>query len=106
MLEELKENIKRHYGNSDEDLKDLGEVMDALKDIETLDLLKSELETAKLDAEKALKDLDAEWRERYRARFFDGDAIAPELIDFEDKDEREPEEITIDEYIKEISKEN
>ena len=105
MLDELKENIKRHYGNSDEDLADLAAVMDALKDVDQIEAIKAELETAKLEAEKALKDLDAEWRERYRSRFFDGDVSTPDIIDLENTDEDTPEEITIEEYLEEITKE-
>lgn len=105
MLEELKENIKRHYGDTDEDLKDLAEVMDAIKDVENVAAIKAELETAKLEAEKALKDLDTEWRNRYRARFFAGDVETPDLVDLENTDAKEPEEITIEEYLEEITKE-
>jgi len=104
MLEELKENIKRHYGDSDEDLKDLGDVMDALKDVEQVEDLKAELETAKLEAEQALKKLDAEWRERYRSRFFDGDLATPDLIDEDGDGEDDPEDVTIEDYIEEFVK--
>lgn len=104
MLDELKENIKRHYGDTDEDLNDLAAVMDALKDVEQVEALKTELETAKLEAEQALKNLDAEWRERYRSRFFDGDLATPDLIDLEDTDKDDPEDITIEDYIEEIVK--
>lgn len=103
---EMKENIKRHYGDTDEDLKDLAEIMDALEDVEKVDELKTALETAKLEMDKALKDLDTEWRTRYRERFFDGDVGTP-LIDPEGEDDKpEPEEITIEDYIEEMKKEN
>lgn len=98
---EMKENIKRHYGETDEDLKDLAEIMDALEDVDKLEELKTALETAKLEMDKALKDLDAQWRTRYRERFFDGDVGTP-IIDPEIEDEKpEPEDITIEDYIKE-----
>ena len=73
--EEIKESIKKHYGDSDEDLAELGLIMDALADIDKVDEIKTALETAKLENEKALKDLDKSWRERYRERFFDGDVV-------------------------------
>lgn len=104
VTDELKENIKRHYGSSDEDLADLAVVMDALQDIDKIEDLKRDLETAKLEAEQALKNLDESWRDRYRARFFDGDVAVPDIIDIENTDEDTPEEITIEDYIDEIVK--
>lgn len=102
--EEMKENIKRHYGNSDEDLADLGAVMDALADLDKLEDIKRELETARLEADQKLKDLDNTWRNRYRERFFDGDVETPDLVDVETEEEL-PEDISIEEYLAEIEKE-
>lgn len=102
---ELRENIKRHYGDTDEDLKDLGDVMDALKDLDELDTIKVNLQTANLEHEKALKDLDESWRKRYRERFFDGDVSIPDLVDDEEKEDA-PEDISIEEYLSEFMKGN
>ena len=103
LCEELKENIKRHYGSTDEDLADLAQVMDAITDIDKLEAIKAELETAKLDAEQKLKALDTEWRNRYRERFFDGDVT----VDFGDDlapEEDHTEDISIEEYLDEMKK--
>ena len=104
VTEELKENIKKHYGSSDEDLRDLGEVMDALSGVDELENMKRELETAKIKADEALKKLDEEWRNRYRERFFDGDVTVPVVEDFDDV-ETEADDVTIEDYIEEIKKE-
>ena len=84
LSEEMKENIKRHYGNSDEDLKDLGDIMDALK------------------------DLDKSWRDRYRERFFDGDVSIDDVVRLEnDGDEApDPADISIEDYIADMMKED
>ena len=104
--EEIKESIKKHYGDSDEDLQELGLIMDALADIDKVDEIKIALETAKLENEKALKDLDKSWRERYRERFFDGDVVNPTLADDGiDEGEEDPEDITIEDYVEELKKE-
>lgn len=104
VTEELKENIKRHYGSTDEDLADLAQVMDAITDIDKLEAIKAELETAKLDAEQKLKALDTEWRNRYRERFFDGDVT----VDFGDdptpEEDHAEEDISIEEYLDEMKK--
>lgn len=102
--EELKENIKRHYGNTDEDLKDLAAVMDSLADLDKLEDIKARLETVTLESEKKLKDLDETWRNRYRERFFDGDVMTPELADVTETDEEQPEDISIEEYLETITK--
>lgn len=102
--EELKENIKRHYGSTDEDLKDLADVMDALTDLDRVEDIKSRLETVTLESEKKLKELDNTWRARYRERFFDGDVMTPELIDATETDEPEPEDISIEEYLETIKR--
>lgn len=106
VTDELKENIKRHYGDSDEDLSDLAAIMDALDDLDKLDDLKSEIETLKLEAEAKIKSLDNEWRTRYRERFFDGD-VQVDLKDELDEstDDENPEDISIDEYVESITKE-
>ena len=102
---EMKENIKRHYGDSDEDLKDLGEIMDALSDLENVENLKRNMETMRVENDKALKDLDDSWRKRYRERFFDGDVQLPDF-DFEEdeKEEDNPEDISIDDFLEEFTK--
>lgn len=102
--EELKENIKRHYGNTDEDLEDLAAVMDSLADLDKLEDIKARLETVTLESEKKLKDLDETWRNRYRERFFDGDVMTPELEDVTETDEEQPEDISIEEYLENITK--
>ena len=108
LSEEMKENIKRHYGNSDEDLKDLGDIMDALKDLDELESLKRDLETSKLEADQKLKDLDKSWRDRYRERFFDGDVSIDDVVRLEnDGDEApDPEDISIEDYLADMMKED
>lgn len=106
LSDEMKDNIRRHYGDSDSDLADLGAIMDALKDLDKLDELKRELEAARLENDKALKDLDANWRARYRERFFDGDTAIPELNPISEDETDEQEEITIDEYLDSIMKDS
>lgn len=104
LTSEMRDNIKRHYGDSDEDLKDLGEIMDALKDLEELDTYKRNLETSNIEHEKALKNLDESWRKRYRERFFDGEVSIPDFVDEEGQEDL-PEEITIEDYLKEFKNE-
>lgn len=108
LSEEMKENIKRHYGNSDEDLKDLGDIMDALKDLDELESLKRDLETSKLEADQKLKDLDKSWRDRYRERFFDGDVSIDDVVRLEnDGDEApDPADISIEDYLADMMKED
>lgn len=101
--DELKDNIRRHYGSTDEDLADLAAVMDALQDLDKVAALKTQLETATLESQRKLKELDESWRTRYRERFFDGDVAVPDVVDSESKED-EPEDITIEEYIESISK--
>lgn len=98
LTSEMRENIKRHYGDSDEDLKDLGEIMDALNGLDELETVKRNLETSNLEHDKALKNLDESWRKRYRERFFDGDVSIPDLVDDESEEESE-QDITIEDYI-------
>ena len=106
VTEELKENIKRHYGTSDEDLTDLAVVMDALDDLDKLEEIKSKLETVTLESEQKLKELDQRWRDRYRERFFDGDVDVNLDDDLDPEDEKNKiEDITIEDYVEEIRKE-
>lgn len=99
LSEEMKDNIRRHYGSTDEDLADLAAVMDALKDMDRVDELQRQLETSKLESDQALKQLDETWRNRYRERFFDGDVTTPDLIDPTVDDNPDPEDISIEEYL-------
>lgn len=96
--EELKENIKRHYGDSDEDLRDLGEIMDSLEDLDKLEQIKTQLQTITLESEKKLRELDENWRKRYRERFFDGDVVIPD-VEEEPSESEDAEDITIEEYL-------
>lgn len=100
--EELYDIIKKRFGTSDEDLSDLGVVMDALDTIEKAETLEVQMSNLKLENEKALKDLDSAWRERYRERFFTGDSDISDLIDrMEEKAEKEEAaaDISIEEYL-------
>lgn len=108
LSEEMKENIKRHYGNSDEDLKDLGDIMDALKDLDELESLKRDLETARLESDQKLKDLDKSWRDRYRERFFDGDVSIDEVVRMENEGDETPDpaDISIEDYLADMMKED
>ena len=105
LSEEMKENIKRHYGSSDEDLQDLGVIMDALADLDKVEDLKRTMETMKLENDQALKKLDDTWRTRYRERFFDGDVSVPDLVDIADPDEEDPADITLEDYLNGLQQE-
>lgn len=100
--EELYEIIKKRFGTSDEDLQDLGTIMDALDGIEKAETLEQEIANLKLENDKALRDLDNAWRDRYRERFFTGDADISDLVDKMEGADSEGEldaEITIDDYL-------
>ena len=100
--EEIYEIIKKRFGTSDEDLADLGKIMDALDGIDKAETLEQEIANNKLEYEKQLKDLDNKWRDRYRERFFTGDTDVTDIIQkMEDADDKgeEAEEITIDDYL-------
>lgn len=102
--EEIIEIVRKRFGTSDEDLHDLGVVMDALDTIERADSLEQQIANDKLAHEKALRDLDNAWRDRYRERFFKGDTDVSDIFDaLDEKDEEKAEDaetITIDEYLK------
>lgn len=106
--EKLMEIIKKRFGTSDEDLADLEIVMDAFDGIERADTLEKEIANVKLENEKALKDLDDTWRKRYRDRFFNGDSGVEEIIDKLEEDEKEEtgEDISIEDFLEEITKED
>lgn len=100
--EEIYEIIKKRFGTTDEDLKDLGTIMDALTGIEKAETLEQEIANMKLENDKAIRDLDNAWRTRYRERFFTGDADLSDLVDKMDIPDPENDadsEITIDEYL-------
>lgn len=105
--EEVIEIIKKRFGTSDEDLADLETIMDALDGLERADYLEQELANIKIENDKALKDLDTTWRNRYRDRFFAGDANLDDVLDKmkkEDEKEELAEDLTIDEYLEELEK--
>lgn len=105
---EVIEIIKKRFGTSDEDLKDLEVIMDALEGLERADFLEQELATMKIENEKALKDLDETWRNRYRDRFFAGDVAFEDVVDkLENPSEKEDanEDISVEEYLEELTKE-
>lgn len=100
--EEIYEIIKKRFGTSDEDLQDLGTIMDALDGIDRAETLEQEIANLKLENDKALRDLDNAWRDRYRERFFTGDADISDLVEKMENADTEGEldaEITIDEYL-------
>lgn len=100
--EELYEIIKKRFGTSDEDLHDLGTIMDALDGIEKAETLEQEIANLKLENDKALRDLDNAWRDRYRERFFTGETDISDIVDKMEAADSEGEvdaEITIDEYL-------
>lgn len=102
---EVYEIIKKRFGTSDEDLNDLGTIMDALDSIEKAETLEQEIANVKLENEKAMRDLDNAWRDRYRERFFTGDTDISDLVDkMESADSKDEEdaEITIDEYLSKL----
>jgi len=105
--EKLIEIIKKRFGDSDEDLSDLEVVMDALDGIERADYLEQEMANIKEENEKALKDLDATWRKRYRDRFFNGDSGLEEVIDKLEDEQREEDnaDISLEDYIEELKEE-
>lgn len=103
--QEIYDIIKKRFGTSDEDLTDLGTIMDALDGIDRAETLEQQIANMTLAHDKELKDLDNAWRERYRERFFTGDSNISDIID---KLENDPEtieeqtEITIDEYLERL----
>ena len=103
--DELYEIIKKRFGTSDEDLADLGVVMDAFDSIERAETLEQEIANVKLETDKKLRDLDNAWRDRYRERFFTGDTDISDIVDKmenADSDDEPDTEITIDEYLKKL----
>ena len=105
--EKVIEIVKKKFGTSDEDLEDLGVIMDALEGIDKADYLEKEIANLKVENEKALKDLDETWRTRYRDRFFNGDTGIEDVIDKleNNEDEKTPIDITLEDYLEEIKKE-
>ena len=100
--QELYEIIKKRFGTSDEDLADLGTIMDALDGIEKAETLEQEIANMKIANDKALRDLDNAWRDRYRERFFTGDSDISDLVDKMEETDSKGEldaDITIDEYL-------
>ncbi len=103
--QEIYEIIKKRFGTSDEDLADLGVIMDALDGIDRAETLEQQIANMTLEHDRELKDLDNKWRDRYRERFFTGDSDITDVID---KLENDPEtiedqtDITIDEYLERL----
>lgn len=100
--EELYEIIKKRFGNSDEDLNDLGIVMDALSSIDRAETLEQEIANVKLESDQKLRDLDNAWRDRYRERFFTGDSDITDIVqrmESADSTGETEAEITIEDYL-------
>ena len=103
--EELFGIIKKRFGNTDDDLNDLGVIMDALDSIDRAETLEQEIANVRMESDKKLRDLDNAWRDRYRERFFTGDTDISEIVDRMEKADSQDEpdtEITIDEYLNKL----
>lgn len=104
VTQEIKDNIRKHYSDTDQDLKDLEEIMAALDGMDKVEQLKSELETSRLEADKRVKELDQSWRTRYRERFFDGDASTGDLFTDPDTDSEDDKlSGSIDDFLSEMN---
>ena len=81
--EELMEAIQSRIGDSDEDLAFIEDVTDTITDLET----KAADQT---DWQARYEENDREWRERYRARFFNEETPEPEPEDPDPEDHKTP----------------
>lgn len=79
--EELLEKVKNYVGDrtDDESIEIIEDISDSFEESE----LTEEVEKIKTEYESKLANLDTEWREKYKARFFSKD---------ENEDDREDEE--------------
>lgn len=92
--EEIMESIRSRFAEdtSDETLSLIEDVSDTLADYETK--AKGDGKDWKSEAER----IDKEWREKYKARFFEGGNPVPEP---EPEDPEDPKVLTYDELFKE-----
>lgn len=81
--EELMEAIRGRVGDSDEDLAFIEDVTDTLSDLETR-------ATDQTDWQARYEENDREWRERYRARFFNEEPPEPDPAEPDPEDHKTP----------------
>lgn len=81
--EELMEAIRGRVGDSDEDLAFIEDVTDTFSDLESRAADQTEWKAKYEETEK-------EWRERYRARFFNEETPDPEPGDPDPEDHKTP----------------
>lgn len=84
--EELLEKVKNYVGDrtDDESLEIIEDISDSFEESETAE----EVEKIKTDYETKLANLDSEWREKYKARFFSKDGEEREDGEEEDVEEK------------------
>lgn len=82
--EELLEKVKTYVGDraDDETIEIIEDISDSFEDSESAE----DVEKLKTEYETKLANLDSEWREKYKARFFSKD-------ENEDNDDEEEEEV-------------
>lgn len=81
--EELMEAIRGRVGDSDEDLAFIEDVTDTLSDLETR-------AGDQTDWKARYEENDREWRERYRARFFNEETPDPDPADPDPEEHKTP----------------
>ena len=81
--EELMEAIRGRVGDSDEDLAFIEDVTDTFSDLETR-------AADQTDWQAKYEENDREWRERYRARFFNEETPEPEPEDPDPEEHKTP----------------
>lgn len=92
--EELLEKIKNYVGDrtDDESIEIIEDISDSFEESETAE----EIEKVKTEYETKLANLDSEWREKYKARFFSKDEE-----DNEDEEEEVEEKTDYSDLFKE-----
>lgn len=81
--EELMEVIRGRVGDTDEDLAFIEDVTDTLSDLETR-------AADQTDWQARYEENDREWRERYRARFFNEETPDPDPADPDPEEHKTP----------------
>ena len=81
--EELMEAIRGRVGDSDEDLAFIEDVTDTFSDLETR-------AADQTGWQAKYEENDREWRERYRARFFNEETPEPEPEDPDPEEHKTP----------------
>lgn len=85
--EELLEKVKNYVGerNDDVSLELIEDISDSFVDTESAE----DTEKIKTEYEAKIADLDSEWREKYKARFFSKDENEDDVEDEEEEEVKE-----------------